>query len=101
MDFGPAYLGANPSKDNTGGFVIFGYKKKAYNLLDAGNFLWGQSMKRLGFSITNAKLGAQVNEGFKDSPTDQQAISDGYHYRVLTNTPSSNYHFFGNKKLRR
>ena len=101
MDFGVRYLKANPTKDNTGGFVVFGSKNKAYNLLDGGNFLWGQGMKRLGFDLSTSKFGADANEGFNDTPTDQKAIEDGYNYNVVTNEKSDKYKYKGNKNARR
>jgi RHS repeat-associated protein len=65
----------------------------ALNDKDFGNFLWGQSGKRLGFShgtlLTAAHLNNMVNgrsdnpgvnTGVFDSPADQRAISRGYQF---------------------
>jgi hypothetical protein len=101
MDFGNRYFKADPTKDNTGGFIVFGSMNKAYNLLDGGNFLWGQGMKQLGFNVSTAKFGADANEYFRDTKTDQQAIDDGYHYNVVTNKKSDEYKYKGDKEGRR
>jgi hypothetical protein len=82
---------------------------QAYNYQDAGNFLWGQSMKRLGFNYFTAAFGAEYDawdsskianllirpydrsnnpivRWFQDkswtgdSPGDQKAIGRGYFY---------------------
>jgi RHS repeat-associated protein len=97
MDFGVEYLGANPTKDNDGGFVVFQGKEVAYNLLDGGNFLWGQGMKRLGFDLSTAAMGAQAHEWFRDSNSDQRAIRAGYMMSTKTHAKSSNYKFIGKK----
>jgi len=92
MDFGPKYLGGQPGgggNDTQGGFFLFGDQRLAYNAMDAGNWLWGQGMKRLGFDYSTAKFVSELNEGFKDSPEDQNAILKGYHYVVKTNNAIS------------
>ncbi len=109
MDFGVVYLGANPSKDMTGGFTVFGFEnaqhiptaRTAYNLMDGGNFLWGHAMKRLGFNYSTARMGAQANEWFKDSPADQKAIRQGYFYNVGTKNINYNSIYKTNFKPKR
>jgi hypothetical protein len=98
MDFGVEYLGANPTKDNTGGFVVFQGQNVAYNLLDGGNFLWGQGMKRLGFDLATSAIGAQANEWFGDTGSDQRAIRAGYKMKIETNSNSKKYKFKGIKR---
>ena len=64
-----------------------------YNNFDFGNFLWGQSGKKLGFSIGTLQVAAHINNalygrfdnpslntGIFDSPGDQRAIRAGYFY---------------------
>ena|GEM_PF-3220824 len=87
MDFGVQYLGGMPYTE-VGGFFIMGDQQKAYNAQDAGNWLWGNSMKRLGFDYSTAEFSSQVNEGFNDSEADQRAIRIGYHYNVKTKKSS-------------
>lgn len=72
-------------EDGVGGFIIFGNSPQAYNLMDAGNFMWGQSMKNMGFYYTTAQFGSQYNENFHDAAGDQKAIKAGYFYQINTN----------------
>src|SRR5262249_18587476 len=65
-----------PDGDTRGGFILFGNSPVAYNVNDAGNFLWGQMMKREGFGLFNAQEAANINsvkagDGW-DSPEDQR-----------------------------
>jgi RHS repeat-associated protein len=74
-----------------GGFFVFstenkhGDKRKAYNIHDAGNFLWGQATKRDGWSLKMAMFGADTNERlnlrFGDSIADQNAIAQGWLFK--------------------
>lgn len=59
---------------------------RAYNIFDAGQFLWGKAMQRLGFSMGSALFYANLNEWstLGDSIDDQQAIRWGYMYRIST-----------------
>jgi hypothetical protein len=53
--------------------------KTSYNLMDTGNFLWGNAMKRLGFTnqeTTDAAKGYNKN----DSNPDLKAINAGYKF---------------------
>ena len=64
----------------------------AYNLKDAGNFLWGAGMSRLGFDYSSIVIGSEANSlinGRRDNPFvgqiftpdhpyDQNAIRKGY-----------------------
>lgn len=64
-----------------------------YNAFDAGNFIWGAGMRRLGFSYLEVKLGSELNGALNtrsqneqgngiillgDSRKDQRAIKAGY-----------------------
>ena len=64
--------------DQKGGFMMFDGAYTAYNLNDAGQFLWGHSMKKLGFDYTSAVFGAHshaVMSSFSlDTKADQKAI---------------------------
>jgi len=72
--------------DDRGGFYIFEGNNKAYNTMDAGNYLWAGAMKNLGISEFVAKSGAHYNNatnggpgsGILDAESDQRAISDAY-----------------------
>lgn len=85
----------NIKKDiNDGGpFYIFNNNlNEVYNIMDAGNWLWGLAMSNIGFtyreartaSRTFARLRASDNDGRKnggyDSAEDQNAIKHGFHY---------------------
>ena len=68
-------------------FIPLDGKNISYNNFDFGNYLWGQSMKRLGISYRLSIIGANVDNMWHhglqlDSPTDQQAIKNGYHYNA-------------------
>ena len=70
-------------------FVVDGV---AYNDFDAGNYLWGVAMNRLGFSYEFSRIGSELNGFFNgksqnggfgitlvgDSPRDQKAIRNGF-----------------------
>ncbi|NQU32890.1 MAG: hypothetical protein HQ521_06615 [Bacteroidetes bacterium] len=88
MDFGLRDLGGSSgggsSDTETGGFFLFSDNSTAYNAMDAGNYLWGQSMKRLCFDYSSAQFGSQFNEWFSDPPADQRAIKSGFFHQVAT-----------------
>jgi len=63
------------------GYFRFGNDNSIYNLYDAGNFMWGAWMKLNRYSYTETKVGSQLNEFFKDSDADQNAIRAGYHLK--------------------
>ena len=71
--------------DNVGGFMLFD-NDNAYNLNDAGQFLWGQAMNRLGFEYSSAKIGSETfARGYEfewDSQADQRAIRQGFFYKT-------------------
>jgi len=74
--------------DSKGGFFLMGNSTVGYNINDAGNWLWGQSMERIGIGLGYAKIAATANsvrvgDGW-DSPSDQSAIGQGYIYKVQT-----------------
>jgi hypothetical protein len=63
---------------------IFGNSNRAYNLGDAGNFMWGMAGKRSGYTWFDLKVGSNLNElrqlrGF-DSTADQNAIRNGFNF---------------------
>jgi hypothetical protein len=60
----------------------------AYNINDAGNFLWGQAMSRIGITLAVAKLAAYANSitvgDGPDSYSDQAALTRGWSLNVKT-----------------
>ncbi len=86
------------AQDGEGGFVLFGNETNAYNILDAGNYLWGQSMKNLGHSYSTAEWASQRNENGNDPPADQRAIRNGYLY-TMTSKRAIMKSIFLNKSL--
>ena len=79
-----------------------------YNGMDYGNYLWGQAMRRLGFTEDIVTNGAHFNNAFfgrgdnnyewqlLDAAADQRAIKSGYHHfnvqkKQLYNLPT---HFY-------
>jgi hypothetical protein len=68
--------------DNNGGFIFFKGQEpyRAYNIPDAGNFLFGAAASRMNIPYADLALGSQANELFKDSKADQIAIKRGYLY---------------------
>ena len=103
-DFSYTYLlpalGLDPDKkvqqgDTKGGFIVFpdpdaakGFMGRAYNINDAGNWLWGQAMQRIGIAPENALWAADVNSRLTgdgpDSRADQRAIYEGWNTKVVT-----------------
>ena len=78
-----------PLGDTKGGFLLMGNSSVAYNVNDAGNWLWAQSMSRGGVSLGLAKAAAHGNSILLDragwdSQSDQNAIGQGYIYKVQT-----------------
>jgi hypothetical protein len=65
-------------------FFVFGDNSTAYNLGDAGNFMWGMAGGLSGFSWFELSKGAHLNEFRQgrvgDSKFDQQAIEAGYEF---------------------
>lgn len=80
--------------DTGGGFVFFtgNSEYKAYNIPDAGNFLWGHSMTRLGGSSQLLWLGSNGNEmfGVGDVSADQRAIFRGSALALRIANPVAN-----------
>ena len=64
-----------------GPIFIMGDQKKAYNMFDAGNFLWGNAVNRLGGSSVDAKSWSLWNDP-NDSQADQRAIQNGWFYQA-------------------
>jgi hypothetical protein len=65
---------------------------KVYNIPDAGNFLWGHAMTRLGASSQLIWAGSNLNEITLggDSSADQRAIFSGSIYAHRITNPISN-----------
>lgn len=72
--------------DKEGGFFLFEGSSIAYNVNDAGQFMWGYAMKLSGFSLTSALFGANshalLSSGQMDSKADQNAIKSGFFYDI-------------------
>ena len=60
-----------------------------YNSFDFGNYLWGQSMQRLNIPLSICLLGANIDNLLNhwplqlDSYADQQAIRNGYIFKMI------------------
>jgi len=82
------------ARTDTGMFFIFEDADIAYNPKDAGNYLTGACLKRLGISEWFAKFGAHANQavygkhgtGWFDSSFDQNALMRGH--RSVEYTPT-------------
>ena len=98
MDFAATFLWGNvldgdqildvQEADNVGMFFIFEIDENfAYNIQDAGNWLWGNAMGRGGFGSSSIKAGAHANNlitgGEFDSGADQNAIERGSGFRPI------------------
>lgn len=57
----------------------------AYNHFDAGNYMWGMSMKILGYTYLETKISSNIHsrvvDGHWDSGPDQKAIYNGFYMR--------------------
>jgi hypothetical protein len=88
--------------DDMGGFIVFEGVNKAYNVPDAGNFLWGHAMARLGTSSQLMWAGSNGNELLNkqeaDRKADQTAIFDGARYAGAITDPLHN--LIGDKRVR-
>ena len=60
-----------------GPLFIFPNSTTAYNLLDAGNWLWGNAMHRMGYTLKDA-LEAAKRYDPNDPSADQKAITSGW-----------------------
>ena len=80
--------------DNANVFILFEDtgKDKVYNIADAGNFLWGHAMTRMGGSNFAMYAGSNLNEAGSggDTVADQQAIRDGSNFAYRITDPISN-----------
>ena len=84
--------------DTNGGLIIFteGKLLKAFNVPDAGNFLFGAAANRMGLGLSQVLLGADLNEGGTDAGADQNAITAGYlHMNKIRAYHNSTYLGFG------
>jgi hypothetical protein len=72
--------------DQDGGFFLFEGNNVAYNVNNAGQFLWGHAMKQLGFALSSSWIEsnghALISSGGMDSEGDQKAIRHGYFYNA-------------------
>jgi len=88
--------------DVSGGFIFFtnNDEYKAYNVPDAGNFLWGHAMTKLGVSSQLMWLGSNSNEigSGGDASADQTAIFRGAIHAHKYTDPISNW--IGYSKVR-
>jgi len=84
MDYGLKLGGSlgGGKNEGIGNFFLYESSNTAYNAMDAGQFLWGQAMNRLGFEYHSAQAGSQINEKLTDSPADQRAIKSGFFLQV-------------------
>jgi len=61
-------------------------KKISYDSFDFGNYLWGQSMRRMGIgyglSVFGAHADCLIHTGKLDSKADQRAIRNGYMFNM-------------------
>ena len=81
--------------DATPRLLVFNTEMIAYNIMDAGNWLWGYSGEKMGYSHGELVFGSNVhslifNEGWSlDSKSDQKAIKSGWksgmNYRIDLN----------------
>ena len=60
-----------------GPLFIFPNSNTVYNLLDAGNWLWGNAMHRMGYNLKDA-LEAAKRYDPNDPSADQKAITSGW-----------------------
>jgi RHS repeat-associated protein len=107
---GDAIEDGPPKVYNVGPFIMFENEyensnyhhiQNAYNIFDAGQFLWGHAMNKLGFSESGAVMSADANEFFTDSYDDQWAIRNGYMYKTKTNVAQPHNIFSGRKEKKK
>ncbi|MEC5147382.1 hypothetical protein [Chitinophaga sp. 212800010-3] len=68
-------------KQDRGALFILRSSTTAYNLMDAGNWLWGNANNRLGNSASKAlQLATTFNSD--DSDADKRAIIYGWYYQA-------------------
>jgi len=72
--------------NQNGGFIVYigAASLRAYNIPDAGNFLFGAAAGRTGVPYLKLVVGAQLNSGMTgnglDTKEDQSALAQGYLY---------------------
>ena len=59
-------------------FLILNYRT-SYNLLDAGNWLWGYAMHRMGYNLSDSLEYAKKYDK-NDPSADQRAITNGWNH---------------------
>jgi RHS repeat-associated protein len=99
-----SYFAPHPSDsyslwDSSGGFIMFAgeIEPRAYNIPDAGNFLWGAAMHASNVTFGSTKLGS-ITDDSEDSTADQLALSRGYfHYSRISN-PIGEFFWYSTEK---
>lgn len=95
MDFSVCHLSAEVGRENgyyeldsdeilkhdRGPLFIIGENTTVYNLLDAGNWLWGNANNRLGNS-SSMSLYLATMYNTNDSDADKRAIIYGWYYQA-------------------
>jgi len=66
--------------EDKGPIFIISNQRTVYNLLDAGNWLWGNAINRTGGSYVLAKKWSTIFNS-KDSDADQRAIQMGWWFQ--------------------
>jgi RHS repeat-associated protein len=99
-----SYFAPDPSDDysmwdNSGGFIMFTgeIKPRAYNIPDAGNFLWGAAMHASNISFLTVKGGSGIDDS-EDSTADQLAISRGYYHFSRISNPIGEWFWYSEEK---
>ena len=73
-------------KDAYAIFLPIDGKNVSYDSFDFGNYIWGQSMQRLGIGLGLSIIGAHadcwIHNGQLDSKADQRAIKNGYMFKI-------------------
>jgi hypothetical protein len=64
-------------KNDKGPLFLFEGEENTYNYMDAGNFLWGNSVNRMGGSLTEAEVLSRTYN-INDTKSDQWAIVKGW-----------------------
>lgn len=80
-------------KDKGPMFIFQGDGYQAYNYLDAGNFIWGNFMSTLGYSLGETKSAA-IKFNPNDTKADGRSIQNGFllknYKKIFKNVPVKN-----------
>ena len=82
FDIGSMFLESELLEDKGPLIILPG--AMVYNLFDAGNWLWGDGMNRLGFDYFDTRDASLFNDP-EDTKADQNAIMRGYFYEKSKN----------------